>query len=51
MELESITILLPISRTRTKGIARLGFQADGEVEFDGVRFQRFRLYGGAARFV
>lgn len=48
---KSITILLPFSRTRLKGIARLGFQADGEVEFDGVRFQRFRLYGGAARFV
>lgn len=50
MGLGSITILLPFSRTRTKGIARLGFQADGEVEFDGVRFQRFRLYGGAARY-
>jgi ribosomal-protein-alanine N-acetyltransferase len=44
MGLESITILLPFSRTRLKGIDRLGFQADGAVEFDGVRFQRFRLH-------
>ena len=42
--LESITILLPPSRTRIKGIFRLGFQPDGEVEIEGVRFLRFRLY-------
>lgn len=44
MGLASITILLPPSRTRIKGIFRLGFQADGETDFDGVRFLRFRLY-------
>lgn len=42
--LESITILLPPSRTRIKGIFRLGFQPDGEVGIEGARFQRFRLY-------
>ncbi|MDC9622527.1 GNAT family N-acetyltransferase [Xenorhabdus sp. XENO-7] len=45
MNLETITILLPPSRTRIKGIFRLGFQPDGEVELDGVRFLRFRLSG------
>lgn len=44
MRLDSITILLPHSRTRIKGVGRLGFQPDGEVEFDGVCFQRFRLH-------
>jgi len=44
MELESMTILLPPSRTRIKGIFRLGFQSDGEVYIEGARFQRFRLY-------
>lgn len=42
--LESITILLPPSRTRIKGIFRLGFQPDGEVEIEGARFLRFRLF-------
>ena len=44
MGLESITILLPPSRTRIKGIFRLGFQPDGEVDIEGARFQRFRLH-------
>ncbi len=44
MGFESITLLLPPSRKRIKGIFRLGFQVDGEVDFDGVRFLRFRLY-------
>ena len=43
MHLETITVLLPLSRTRIKGILRLGFLPDGEVELDGVRFKRFRL--------
>ena len=42
--LESITILLPPSRTRIKGVFRLGFEPDGEVDIEGARFQRFRLY-------
>ncbi len=44
MGLKSITILLPPSRTKIKGVFRLGFQADGVVAFDGVRFLRFRLF-------
>lgn len=44
MELESVTILLPPSRTHIKGILRLGFQVDGEVEIEGERFVRYRLY-------
>ncbi|UBB18331.1 GNAT family N-acetyltransferase [Comamonas odontotermitis] len=48
MGLDFITILLPLSRTRIKGVGRLGFQPDGEVEFDGVRFKRFRLFAPAS---
>ena len=44
MGFESVTILLPPTRTRVKGILRLGFQLDGEVELDGERFIRYRLY-------
>lgn len=40
---ESLTILLPPSRTRVKGVLRLGFVPDGEVEIDGERFLRYRL--------
>lgn len=44
MGFESLTILLPPTRTHVKGIFRLGFQSDGEVEIDGERFIRYRLY-------
>lgn len=43
MKLETVTILLPPTRTRIKAILRLGFQADGEVEIKGERFIRYRL--------
>jgi hypothetical protein len=43
MGLESVTILFPPTRTRVKGILRLGFKPDGEVEMAGERFIRFRL--------
>lgn len=43
MKLESITILFPPTRTRIKGVLRLGFQEDGEVEIEGERFIRYRL--------
>ncbi len=51
MGFESITVLLPLTRTRIKGILRLGFLPDGELEVDGERFARFRLYapGTSAR--
>jgi len=44
MGFKSVTILLPLTRTRVKGILRLGFQPDGEVQIEGERFIRFRLY-------
>ena len=48
MGFESVTILLPLTRTRIRGVLRLGFLPDGEVEFDGERFARFRLYAPGA---
>ena len=44
MGMESVTILFPPTRTRIKGILRLGFQPDGEVKVGGERFIRYRLY-------
>lgn len=48
MGFESVTILFPPSRTRIKGILRLGFRPDGEVEIGGERFIRYRLHKAAA---
>jgi len=42
--LDSITLLLPPTRTKIKGIFRLGFQLDGDTELDGEHFVRYRLY-------
>jgi len=42
MGLPSVTFLLPPSR-RMRGLGRLGFQPDGEVDYDGHRFLRFRM--------
>ena len=44
MGFESVTILFPPTRTRIKGILRLGFKPDGEVNVSGERFMRYRLY-------
>jgi ribosomal-protein-alanine N-acetyltransferase len=44
MGFESVTILFSPTRTRVKGILRLGFKPDGEVEILGERFIRYRLY-------
>ena len=41
---DSVIILLPPSRTRIKGVLRLGFEQDGEMAFFGERFIRYRLY-------
>ena len=49
MGLDSVTILFPPSRTRIKGIFRLGFQPDGEMEIGGERFIRYRLHAPAAK--
>jgi RimJ/RimL family protein N-acetyltransferase len=44
MGFASVTILFPPSRTRIKGILRLGFVPDGELELYGERFIRYRLW-------
>ena len=44
MGFESVTILFPPTRSRIKGILRLGFKPDGEVEIQGERFIRYRLH-------
>jgi RimJ/RimL family protein N-acetyltransferase len=41
---ESVTILFLPTRTRVKGILRLGFRPDGEAEISGERFIRYRLH-------
>lgn len=43
MRFDSVTVLLPPSRTRVRGLERLGFAEDGELELGGERFLRFRL--------
>lgn len=40
----SVTVLLPPTRNRIKGLLRLGFKPDGELNIDGERFIRHRLY-------
>lgn len=47
MGFRSVTILFPPTRTRIKGILRLGFEPDGEVEVAGEQFMRYRLYAPA----
>jgi ribosomal-protein-alanine N-acetyltransferase len=49
MGLRSVTILFPPTRTRVKGILRLGFQPDGEVQVGGERFIRYRLNAEAVQ--
>jgi len=44
MGFESVTILFPPTRTRIKGIFKLGFRPDGQVHIEGELFNRFRLY-------
>lgn len=43
MNLESITILFPPSRTNSRAITRLGFINDGRLNVDGESFIKFRL--------
>lgn len=40
---ESITILLPPSRRRLKSLVRRSYLPDGEIDYDGKRFLRFRM--------
>lgn len=43
MGLEAVTVLLPPTRTRVKGLLRLGFKEDGKLEVGGEQFIRYRL--------
>lgn len=43
MGIEAITVLLPRTRTRIKGLLRLGFRQDGSLNVAGVQFVRYRL--------
>jgi RimJ/RimL family protein N-acetyltransferase len=43
LPLDPVSILLPPSRVRMKGLARLGFEPAGERSYDGHRFLKFRL--------
>ena len=44
MGFESVTALLPPTRTRVKGLLRLGFELESEAEYLGERFIRYRLH-------
>ena len=41
--LDTVTTLLPLSRTRVTAILRLGFGPDGTTLVNGTRFNRYRL--------
>lgn len=43
MGFETVTVLLPPTRKWIKGLLRLGFKEDGELEVGGERFIRYRL--------
>ena len=43
MGFDSVTALLPPSRTNVRGMMRLGFEPDGETEIGGECFIRYRL--------
>lgn len=43
MGFEAVTVLLPPTRTRIKGLLRLGFEEDGELTIGDERFIRYRL--------
>lgn len=43
LALPSVTLHLPPVRQRIRGIFRLGFVPDGQVDFDGEIFRRYRL--------
>jgi RimJ/RimL family protein N-acetyltransferase len=43
MQIRNVTIMLPPSRARLKGLARLGFEPAGELDYAGQRFLKFRL--------
>lgn len=42
--LDSLIVLFPPSRNRIKGLFRLGFKKDGELEIEGKKFFRYRIF-------
>lgn len=44
MGFESVIVLFPPTRTRVKGLLRLGFKLEGELELGGERFLLYRLH-------
>jgi RimJ/RimL family protein N-acetyltransferase len=44
MDHDSVIVLLPPSRTRVRGLKRIGFEPDGEAVVGGERFLRYRRY-------
>jgi RimJ/RimL family protein N-acetyltransferase len=44
MGFESVIVLFPPTRTRVKGLLRLGFKLEGELEIQGERFLLYRLH-------
>jgi len=43
MGFERVVVLFPPTRTRVKGLLRLGFEKDGELDVNGERFIRYKL--------
>lgn len=43
MNLLSVTVLFPTSRTRINGLLRLGFEQEGEIEIENHRFIRYKI--------
>ncbi|WP_420386208.1 GNAT family N-acetyltransferase [Roseivirga sp.] len=48
MQLPSVTILFPPSRTRIQGILRLGFKEEDRIDINGYTFIKYRLMAGNA---
>nr|WP_236758242.1 hypothetical protein [Acinetobacter junii] len=44
MGIESITILLPPTRNKLKGVYLLGFELESEIMLSGELFIKYRLY-------
>jgi GNAT superfamily N-acetyltransferase len=43
MGFERVVVLFPPTRTRVKGLLRLGFEKDGELDINGETFIRYKL--------
>ncbi|WP_405234533.1 GNAT family N-acetyltransferase [Lentisalinibacter salinarum] len=49
MGFDAVTVLLPPTRTKIKGILRFGFKPDGTIEIEQRQFLRYRLKKSDAR--